>query len=82
MHEGLLWYDADKKSRLSVKIANAAARYQAKFGHRPTVCYVNPADVDGAPANGIELRAAPNILKNHLWIGVESQPNYKQGELL
>ena len=47
MKEGLLWYDNDPKRSLSVKVDQAVTRYRAKFGRKPTVCYLNEADLNG-----------------------------------
>ena len=73
MQEGLLWFDNDPHHRLVDKIGQAATRYKSKFGQKPTVCYLNAADLDGQASeiNGIRLRSASNILRYHLWIGVE-----------
>ncbi len=75
MQEGLLWFDSDSRRKLTDKVDQAASHYQTKFGRRPTVCYLNVADFDGlAEVNGIQLRAASNVLRYHLWIGVEHDP--------
>lgn len=73
MKEGLLWFDNDPKRKLADKVGRAAARYQEKFSCRPTMCYLNEADFDGKTAeiNDIRLQPAPNVLRHHLWIGVE-----------
>ena len=75
MKEGLLWFDNDPKRSLSEKIKRAATRYQSKFSRKPTVCYLNHADYSGKleNVNGIMLRSAHNVLRHHLWIGVEEQ---------
>ncbi|MEM7346096.1 MAG: hypothetical protein AAF485_17795 [Chloroflexota bacterium] len=73
MQEGLLWFDNNPQRTLIDKVTLAAKRYQTRFGQRPTICYLNTADCDTAvkEAKGIRLRTAPNILRHHLWIGVE-----------
>lgn len=74
MQEGLLWFDSDSRHKLTDKVHQAAGRYQTKFGRRPTVCYLNAADFDGpAEINGIQLRTAANVLRHHLWIGIENE---------
>ena len=75
MQEGLLWFDKDPRRRLVDKVGQAATHYQAKFGQRPTICYLNAADFDGQTdeINGIRLRSAANVLRYHLWIGVENE---------
>jgi hypothetical protein len=74
MKEGLLWFDNDPRRKLADKIGQAATRYQVKFGRRPTVCYLNVAELNGQPGEikGIRLRAVPNVLRHHFWIGVEN----------
>ncbi len=75
MREGLLWFDNDPQSKLTDKINRAAVRYQAKFGRRPTTCYVNAAEFNDQiqEINGIRLRAMTNILRHHFWIGVDNE---------
>jgi len=75
MQEGLLWFDKDPRRKLSDKVRQAATRYQVKFGCRPTICYLNSADLDPETKkiNGIQLRTAANIQRYHLWIGVENE---------
>lgn len=73
MQEGLLWFDNDPRHKLVDKVGQAASRYKNKFGRKPTVCYLNAADFEDQTGeiNGIRLRSASNILRYHLWIGVE-----------
>jgi hypothetical protein len=80
MQEGLLWFDNDPRHKLVDKVGQAASRYKNKFGHKPTVCYLNAADFDdqASEVNGIRLRSASNILRYHLWIGVENNERSTQ----
>ena len=73
MKEGLLWYDNDPKRSLSVKIDQAVTCYRARFGRKPTVCYLNEADLNGHEdeVKGIRLQAKPNVLRHHLLLGEE-----------
>lgn len=73
MNEGLMWFDNDPQRKLADKVRQAATRYQVKFGRRPTVCYLNAADLDGQveQVGGVQLQVAPNVLRHHLFIGVE-----------
>lgn len=75
MTEGLLWFDNDPTRKLSDKIDRAATRYKTKFGRRPTICYLNTADFDGATedVNGIRVRAVTNVLRYHFLIGTEGE---------
>ncbi len=74
MKEGLLWYDNDPKRSLSVKVDQAAARYRAKFGRKPTICYLNEIDLNGHAdeVQGIRLQSKTNVLPHHLWVGEEN----------
>ena len=76
MQEGLLWFDKDPQRKLTDKVDQAAAHYQAKFGYKPDTCFFNPTDLNGengTEVNGIRLRTASNVLRYHLWIGVENK---------
>jgi hypothetical protein len=75
MKEGLLWFDNDPKRNLADKIERAATRYQSKFNRNPTICYLNQADFDDKleQVQGIDLRTATNVLRHHLWIGIEDK---------
>jgi hypothetical protein len=77
MKEGLLWFDNNPRRKLVDKIDQAATRYQVKFGRKPTVCYLNVADLNGQSdeVTGIRLQAVPNVLRHHLWIGVDRKLN-------
>ncbi|RME76689.1 MAG: hypothetical protein D6784_05290 [Chloroflexi bacterium] len=73
MEIGLLWYDPQLPSALPEHLDRAARRFEARFGRKPTVCYVNQVDLDGTAEqiHGIHLKAVPDILPHHLWLGVE-----------
>jgi hypothetical protein len=75
MKEGLLWFDNDPRRNLADKIRQAATRYQVRFGRRPTVCYLNVADLNGQAdeVKGIRLQAVSNVLRHHFWIGVDNE---------
>ncbi len=75
MQEGLLWFDNDPKRSLKEKIRRAASRYQDKFSQKPTICYINAADIDPdlEKVSNIRLHSARNVLRHHLWIGVEDK---------
>ena len=63
----LLWYDDSKRS-LAAKIADACASYRAKFDAEPTVCYVNPAQLEPVEL-AVRVEGRENIIKNHFEIG-------------
>ena len=46
MHTGLLWYDNDPRTTLSVKIQKAMDYYSKKFGRNPDLCLVHPSMMD------------------------------------
>ena len=73
MDIGMLWYD-DTQRALDEKVTRAVEHYKTKYGETPTVCFVNPAVLEGkeAPeaAGGLALRPARTVLPNHFWIGV------------
>jgi len=75
MKEGLLWFDNDPNRKLGEKINRAVTRYQAKFGRRPTTCYVNYADFDGQSdeIQGVRLLPVSDVRRHHFWIGVEQE---------
>lgn len=65
----LAWFDADRKKPIAQKIAEAHARYVAKFGQQPQICLVNPEDaVADSP---IELRPLTHIGRHCFWIGAD-----------
>ncbi|MEI6291736.1 MAG: hypothetical protein WCP19_15045 [Chloroflexota bacterium] len=77
MNIGMMWFDNDPAKALSLKVDQAAAFYQKKYGSKPDVCMVNPVNLPANPdASGIEnggasIRLLPlqSILPGHLWIG-------------
>jgi hypothetical protein len=74
MQIGMLWYNADPKTTLDVKIQEAAEYYTAKYGRSPDSCYVNPgALLEKSSMSGkITVHPLRSVMPNHLWIGVES----------
>jgi hypothetical protein len=82
MQSGLLWFDNDPHRQLAVKIADAARRYQEKFGAAPNICYVNQAALEGdetklpvqeMQASSLRVVPASNVLLHHFWVGIEEQ---------
>lgn len=73
MNVGMLWLDDDKHTTLEEKIQKAADYYHNKYGQSPNLCVVNPAMVEESKKVGlIQIRTAPNILRNHFWVGIQS----------
>ena len=75
MKEGLLWFDNDPRRKLVDKISRAATRYQMRFGRKPTICYLNVADLNGQSdeIKDIRLQAVSNVLRHHFWVGVDNE---------
>ena len=73
---GWLWFDDDSKSSLEDKVARAAARYQARFGRSPRVCYVHRGTVGehGLTCGRLQLRCAGNVLPHHFLFVVDGDP--------
>lgn len=77
MHTGMLWFDNDPKTTLSVKIQKALEYYLNKFGQTPDLCLVHPSMLE-SELNSLELgkltiRPYRTVMPGHLWIGVEHQ---------
>lgn len=73
MNVGMLWLDDDKHTTIEEKIQKAADYYHNKYGQSPNLCFVNPAMLAEAKNIGrIQVRTAPNILRNHFWVGVQT----------
>ena len=72
MKVGTLWFDNSQQRDLSAKLQRAAAYYEQKHGTRPTVCYVHPSMLVGAPPeiDGIRLFESNTVLPHHFWLGV------------
>ena len=77
MHTGMLWFDNDPQSTLSVKIQKAMDYYSKKFGRVPEICLVNPNMLDKGQTQlvlgKVTIRAYRPVMPNHFWIGVEDQ---------
>lgn len=80
MHTGLMWFDNDPKTTLSVKVRKASDYYRKKFGRLPDICLVNPGMLDEHQVETIEEGGPPitvrpyrPVLPGHLWIGVEDE---------
>ena len=70
---GMLWFDNNMKHNSITSILNATAYYADKYGERPNTCHMN-ADMlpgDTNEIDGVALKEDPEVIDNHLWIGVE-----------
>jgi hypothetical protein len=71
MKSGLLWFDNSPAKSITEKIADAARRYQEKFGIPPNRCFVNPNELGDVKSVGdIVVASKQTILANHVWLGV------------
>lgn len=77
MHTGLLWYDNDPRTTLSVKIQKAMDYYNKKFGRKPDLCLVHPSmmetDKGQVELGKLVVRAYRSVMPGHFWIGTEDQ---------
>lgn len=77
MHTGMLWFDNDPRTTLSVKIQKAMDYYRKKFGRIPDLCLVHPSMLDGGQKQvklgKLTIRPYRPVMPGHLWIGVEDQ---------
>jgi hypothetical protein len=73
MDIGMLWFDNDPKSDLTLKVNKAAAYYRKKYGQDPNICFVHPTMLVGTKltANNIEVHSNLAVLPHHFWIGVQ-----------
>ena len=77
MHTGILWFDNDPKTTLSVKIQKAMDYYSKKFNRIPDLCLVHPSMLDAGQKQfelgKLTIRPYRPVLPGHLWIGVEDE---------
>ncbi|MCZ2122275.1 MAG: hypothetical protein LC108_08435 [Anaerolineales bacterium] len=77
MYIGILWFDNDAQTMLSVKIQKALDYYTKKFGKTPNLCLVHPSmlkqDQKQIKLGKLIIRAYRSILPGHFWIGIEDQ---------
>lgn len=77
MNIGMLWFDDSPNLMLTEKIDRAAKYYAAKYGCKPTLCYVHPGMLDGDPGTRtgeIEIKASKTIQRYHFWLGRQQVP--------
>lgn len=74
MDIGMLWYD-EGPAKLKERLQRAVEYYTDKYGRKPNLCLVNPEMLNGDAGkfNGVQLRAAPAVMKDHFWLGVEER---------
>lgn len=76
---GMLWYDGDRNSNLSVKVTRAVEYYRHKYGKNPELCFVNPKllDTREMSVSGVEVRPNQQVLPNHFWLGFHTPSDRK-----
>ncbi len=76
MNIGMLWFDNDPKTELTVKVERAADYFRTKYGKTPTLCMVHPSMLPAQPrlaSKDASSEANPTpILKS---AGIEIRPN-------
>jgi hypothetical protein len=80
MNVGMLWFDNDPRTALTVKVTKAADYYRQKYGLVADLCMVHPSMMNGHRLNVEEVHAGKiivrtnrAILPGHLWIGTEEK---------
>ena len=68
---GLLWFDDDPKRPVVAKLDEAVERYEERFGSRPTLVYLHPAQAEGIIYRRLSVRGDASLRRNHFLIGVD-----------
>lgn len=63
----LLWYCDNPRKPPAQKIAEACARYVARFERQPTVVLCNEAEL--CAVAGVAVRSEGYVRKSNFWIG-------------
>jgi len=81
MEVGWMWFDSDPQRTFEEKVRLATQRYREKFGHAPTVCYVNDGQVSAQRklnCGPVRIIGVHNILPHHFWLGVADVPDVEK----
>ena len=75
MNIGMMWFDNNPKTPLTVKVREASAHYRAKYGKTPDTCLVNPSMLaePQMQEGKVIIRSMRSIMPGHLWIGVDEK---------
>jgi len=80
MYTGMLWFDNDPRTTLTIKIQKAADYYKKKYGRLPDLCLVHPSMLGENQSEPLQdhgrqitIRSYKPVLPGHLWIGTEDQ---------
>ncbi len=71
MKLGLLWFDDDAKRKVIEKLDEAAERYAERFGVRPTLAHVNPAQAEGVKHWRMKVLGDAGLRRNYFLVGVD-----------
>ncbi len=71
MKLGLLWFDDDAKRKVVEKLDEAAERYEERFGVRPTLVHLNPAQAEGLAHRRLRVYGDSSLRRNYFLIGVD-----------
>jgi hypothetical protein len=69
MKLGLLWFDDDTKRKVVDKLDEAAERYAERFGVRPTLAHLNPAQAEGLVHRRLRVCGDPGLRRNYFLVG-------------
>jgi hypothetical protein len=71
MKQGLMWMDSRP---LAQAVRAAAAHHLRKYGTAANACFVHPSALEAeCTVDGVRVEAKHNILRYHLWIGVDNE---------
>lgn len=80
MNVGMLWFDNDPRTALTVKVTRAADYYRQKYGLVADLCLVHPSmlveshpDLVEGLAGKVSVQPNRAIQPGHLWIGTEEK---------
>ncbi len=71
MKLGLLWFDDDAKRKVADKLDEAAERYAERFGVRPTLAHLNPAQAEGLVHRRLRVCGDPGLWRNYFLVGLD-----------
>lgn len=68
---GLLWFDDDLKRPLVEKLDEAVERYRERFGARPTLVHLHPAQAEGLVYRRLKVLGDAHLRRNHFLLGMD-----------
>jgi hypothetical protein len=67
----LVWFD-DSKKAIEVKVTDAIAAYQERYGVLPNVALVNESDAAPATVAGVRTQVEKRVGRNNIQLGYEA----------